>query len=312
MSLVVSAPEEWEDSRYAAEMTGRQFRALAARLHGIRLLRELEHVPKITSQTRRAAPMDEVRQWLFNGWNTENLLRLTSDLLKDQANASALHWSFPQAYYAAYSLTFAWFKVAGNTERTHAAVIKKFGSDVAAGEYPPAMSFYAVGTKQNMSLEGVSPASGETTLEFDVHDPASVDKQIAQFLRGTRRRSLDEQRGSMQFRNVLGRPKKRLSEADWEAVAPRVGATSLLSLLYRKRIQANYRDIDSLAFSGADAAATHADLLRVTTALNFVHECFIAVTVGWESYQPILKAFLEKCPLKRLARRAPYVRDFCL
>jgi hypothetical protein len=79
----------------------------------------------------------EVRQWLFNGWNTENLLRLTSDLLKDRENASALHWSFPQAYYSAYSVAFAWFKVAGYTERTHAAVIKKFGSQAVAGHYPP-------------------------------------------------------------------------------------------------------------------------------------------------------------------------------
>ena len=228
--------------------------------------------------------------------------------MKDRENASALHWSFPQAYYSAYSVTFAWFKVAGYTERTHAAVIKKFGSQVVAEDYPPCMSFYATGTKQGCSAIGLSPADDETSLELDVHDPASVDKQIAQFLRGTRRLSLDEQREKMNIKNLLGRPKKRLSAEDWEAIAERVGPTSLLSLLYRKRIQANYRDIDSLAFSGADATAIHADLLRVTTALNFVHEALIASAIGWAAYKVVLDAFLDRCDLKRLAQRAPYIQ----
>lgn len=309
MPLFVSAPDDWHEPRYAAEMTARQFRALATRLHGRRVLDELRRLPRITAPTRREAPLGEVRQWLFNGWNTENLLRLTSDLLKDRENASALHWSFPQAYYSAYSVTFAWFKVAGYTEGTHAAVIKKFGNQVMAGDYPPCMSFHAVGTKKGFSAVGLWPADDETSLELDVHDPASVDKQIAQFLRGTRRLSLDEHREKAKIKNLVGRPKKRLAAGDWEAVAERVGATSVLSLLYRKRIQANYRDIDSLAFSGADATATHADLLRVTTALNFVHEALIASAIGWAAYRELLDAFLGRCDLKRLAQRAPYIKD---
>jgi hypothetical protein len=138
------------------------------------------------------------------------------------------------------------------------------------------MSFYAIGTKKEFSAVGVSPANDETSLELDVHDPASVDKQIAQFLRGTRRLSLDEHREKVKIKNLVGLPKKRLSEGDWEGIAERVGATSLLSLLYRKRIQANYRDIDSLAFSGAEE---------------------------------LLDAFLGRCDLKRLAQRAPYIED---
>jgi hypothetical protein len=111
--LIISAPEEWDELRYAAEMTARQFKAIAVRLHPTTILSELARVPRIATPVRRTPNIAEVRQSLVSGWNTENLLRLTSELLKDESNASALQWSFPVAYYSAYAVTLAWFRVAG-------------------------------------------------------------------------------------------------------------------------------------------------------------------------------------------------------
>lgn len=258
--LIVSAPEEWDDVRYAAEMAQRQFRALRIRLHPSRTLDGIRNARRILRPRRRSGVDQEVRRWLFNGWNTENLIRLTSDLLKDDQNASALHWSFPQAYYSAFAITFAFFKAAGYTETSHASVIKKFGNQVLAGEYPDAMSFYATGTMEAMTVHGIDPTLGETSLSLNESDPASVDKHISQFLKGTRRQALDDRRAEMKFRTAAGKPKQRLSQSEWERVSDAVGPTSVLSLLYRKRIQANYRDIESIAFSGANAARIHEDL----------------------------------------------------
>lgn len=217
----------------------------------------------------------KIKKWLLNGWNTENLLKLTSEILERDENASALQWTFPQAYYSVYALAMAFFTAAGFTERSHTSVIKKFGELALAGHYPETISFAVTGTSKSLVYHNISRPEAETALSFDPGDPESVDKHICQFLAATRRISLEEKKPDFRFKTKRGQPKKRLSEADWERVAGSIGATSLLSLLYRKRIKANYRHIDTFAFSGVDSAKIHLNCLKVGTALNFIHECMM-------------------------------------
>lgn len=60
-------------------------------------------------------------------------------------------------------------------------------------------------------------------------------------------------------------------------------------------------DTDSLAFSGADAAATHADLLRVTMGPEFRPRVLHRGDDGLGALPAYTEGFLEKCPLKRLS-----------
>lgn len=310
--IIVSAEEDWDDLRYAGEMMHRQFYALSTRLHHSPILAEVPTLPRIVKPNLgQSADPKEIKKWLLNGWNTENLLKLTSEILDRDENASALQWTFPQAYYSAYALVMAFFTAAGFTERSHTAVIKKFGELVLVGHYPQTISFAVTGTGKNLQYHNIARPEAETALSFDSRDPESINKHICQFLAATRRISLEEKRPDFKFKTKRGQPKNRLTETDWERVAGSVGATSLLSLLYRKRIKANYRDIDTFAFSGVDSAKIHLNCLKVVTALNFIHECMIAAAVGWETFDSWASEFLRDCDLERVERRLPFVERIC-
>src|SRR5690606_1551068 len=100
-----------------------------------------------------------------------------------------------------------------------------------------------------------------------------------------------------------GSPAKRLNAEQWARVSGKLGYTSLMSLLYRKRIKANYRDIDTIAFAGIDALTVHSSLIHVVTATNFVHEAFVAAALGKDRYAALVAEFLSRCRLERLDRR---------
>lgn len=309
-ALIASATPE--PDQFAAEMTARQFRALRAHLHPSRISHEVAELRRVTAPTlSRSANRQEVRKWLFNGWNTEHILSVTAVIMDNDANPSALQWSFPQAYYSAYAVTFAFFKTAGFTESSHAGVIKKFGSLVAAGEYPSSLGFYADGHGATTGVHRLSPATDESPFALDVSKPASVEKHIAQFLNGTRQEHLEEKKAEMKFKTLVGTRKKRLNAAEWQKVAETLGMTSFLSLLYRKRIKANYRDIDTIAFAGIDAPALHENLIRCVAALNYVHEAFIAAAWGWDDYAELVDDFTSRCGLELLHRRAQHLKRTC-
>jgi hypothetical protein len=313
MPIIAREQEIADELKFAAQMTEHQFAALVAKLHPTRIIAEVKSARRVTQPSlARSANLDEVSKWLLNGWNTENLLRLTSDILADGANAAALQWTFPQAYYSVYAVCFAFFNIAGFTERTHVGVIKKFGELVAGGDYPRTVSFYAMGRPNAVSFHNIQmpPLTATTTpLSFDASDRSSIDKHICQFLRGTRQVTLQEKRADFKFKTKTGARKKRLDAADWNRVAEAMGPTTLLSVLYRKRIKANYREIDTFTMADIDAAEVHKNALRVVTVLNFVHECYIAAAIGWSKFEEIAAAFLQRCNLERVARRLPHIHD---
>ncbi len=141
------------------------------------------------------------------------------------------------------------------------------------------MAFTATGVR-TMALSHLTPGTLPMSISLDSRDPTSVDAQLAQFLRATRKLDLAEKKKEVRLRTITGARKRAYSASDWDQVGAALGFTSILSLLYRKRIKANYRDIDSLLHEEIDAEALYRHLLRVVGALNFVHEAYIALMLG--------------------------------
>lgn len=297
--------EEWGNIEFAAEMEARQFRAIEVKLQKRELTDEILDVGRIRKpRLGRRAALEPIRKWLKNGWNTEGFLRLTGTELDAEALSAGLQWSYPMAYYSVFAVTCAFFEAAGFTEITHAAIIKRFGELVVAGEYPPLMSFAANATKKNVVFHGIQkPIIGRSTIHFDPGDSESVDKHVCQFLKSTRERSLEEKKHEMKFRTKRGTPKKNLAEEEWARVSERLGPTSVLSLLYRKRIKAHYRDIDTFADANVDAAQIHRSLVHVVDCLNLVHEAIIAAAAGLDSYEGHVAAFTRRREAEFLERR---------
>lgn len=277
--MLISAPAK-DDVFFAARMTNAQFAALACRLSASRVLPELAQALSSRSAKRGAlADEAEIAKWLVNGWSTERLLRTNAALLDGDALRHSLHWAFPQAYYAVFAVAQAYFRAVGYTEAAHASTIKKFGMEVQARRYPPSLSFYADGSGVK-SFAGLCCTRLQQSLDFNPEDADTVDGQIAQFLGATRDLDLDSKKADYKFKTKAGLKRKVLRPADWETVSQGLGPTSLLSLLYRKRIKANYRDIDTFLHPELHPGDLYKHLLCIVGALNVTHEAMISAALG--------------------------------
>lgn len=274
---------ERTELRFKVKMTQIQFQALALRINPEQVLSEIPGCRFWgTSRVGKKADLQVVQKWIVNAWNTEALLTHTRQLMRGGSFDSALQWSFAQAYYASFASTLAFFETRGFTESTHTAVVSSFARYAAEDYYPACLSMAIRGSKKGLEYKGVTPRPGVSTVAFDPEDSKTVDQQIAQFLRSTHEFGLKGKRDHMkkQFRTRAGAIKKSLSEADWNAVADSYGWTGLLHLAYRKRIKANYGNIDTFLDPELDAERLQDALISVVRGVLLTHEALIMKAVG--------------------------------
>lgn len=295
-----------DPGRFAARMTSVQYAALAVRLDINAIAIETDAIVR-SRRIKATASCDPavVARWLLNGWSTECLLCLNQAAFPESDSLRhSLHWAFPQAYYSVFALTLGYFKAVGFTETSHKAVLRKFAHEVLDGKYPASMTFAATGAHPT-SFSGLRATSLPTTVTFDASDLNTVDGQIAQYLRATRANDLKAKRQDITFKTKKGRRRKSLRKADWEEVSSKMGPTALLHLLYRKRIKANYHDIDTFLHPEMDPGRMYQSLLAVVEAINFVHEAYIAQAVGLTFVQEAVLRLSERARERvesRLAR----------
>lgn len=288
---------------FAARMTSLQFAALAARLQIAGLARDT-HAAIRSRRMAAATSCDpaSVARWLVNGWSTEWLLCLNQHAFDEtDVLRHSLHWAFPQAYYSAFSLVLGYFKAVGFPETAHKAVLRKFAQEVIDGKYPDAISFALTGAGTHV-FKGLRATSLPTTITFDASDPAVVDGQIAQYLRATRSNDLKAKKQDFKFKTKKGGKKKALRKAEWEEVASKLGPTALLHLLYRKRIKANYHEIETFLHPDMNPHRMYANLLAVVEGMNFVHEAFITAVMGPEFIKDALHRLPEHARSRVQAR----------
>ncbi len=285
MSLITSASVNDERDR-AAITTNNEFAALAVKIELDAVLAELAQLPHFLSLSHRQfTDFGVIKNYLVNGWNTERILRITANSLTSDALPSGLQWGFPMAYYSVYSVTLAYFKIAGFTETSHAPVIRKFGSLVAQRKYPESLSFYASGQRPCV-FSGVQHDAGFSTLTKP-YNRDTADKMIACFLSGTRKQDLEEKKKDIRLLTKAGKRKRAFRSDDWSQVSERLGRTSLLSLLYRKRIKANYRDIDTFLSPQIDGSGIFCSLQQIVDSLNLIHEAMIAKIIGATDFEKL-------------------------
>lgn len=297
-----------DDAWFAARMTNVQFEALACRMDPHRIQSDLRSTIRVRRPRRgRTCDETEVARWLVNGWSTEQLLKINSEQLVGEALRHSLHWAFPQAYYSAFAVTLAYFKAVGYTETSHNSVIRKFGIQADADSYPQTVACTASGAKP-IVFQNLSPCELDTSLTFSPDSPQLVDAQVAQFLRATRDLDLREKKGDLRILTARGARKKSFNASDWSTVATALGPTSVLGLLYRKRIKANYRDIDSFLHEEIDAEAIYRNLLRIVGALNFVHEVYLACMITCDAVEGII-ARIPITMAHRAQARLAHIRE---
>ncbi len=286
IATYVPLSAEEQEMQYRAFMTQNQFEALECKLNESVIIEQLLGLDYINNiQLSSGCNINDVEKWLKNSWNTERLLRFTYESFDGKSLSFSIQWAFPQIYYSVFSLILAYFRVVGFTERSHSAVIKKIGQLFNEGKYPSIISFIATGGIRNITFNNIEMTSGYESIHFNRNDNNTINNQICQFLKTTRELELRNKKQNIKIplRNRKGY-KENFNQEDWEQVSSRLGYSNILSLLYRKRIKSNYRDIDTFLSEHLDADILFNSIIEIIGKMNIIHEIFVAKGIGLDRY----------------------------
>lgn len=286
-------PDSRDEMYYRARMTNSQIKSFAhyLRIEKIRPVIEPFIQKGFKFKRHDGYNREKCCRYLVNSWNTERVLldqcNLDSDAIK-----FAIQWAFPQAYYAVFLQILSLYHAIGTGETSHSAVVKKFGQLLVYDRYPKELKWYADGGPSEIQLFGVKKHQMPSTYYLDLENEDTVQNQIAQFLSSTRKKQLNDRRESMkrEFRTKRGKTKKHLTRKEWGDVSNSLGVTSMISLLYRKRLKANYEDIDTFLASELDGPLIMKGLCDIVFSLGFVHEALLARTLGKKEFRELTKA----------------------
>lgn len=281
---------------YKAEMTHRQFLALSHKLTTADIENEILNHDFWANKLSPVLHLNlsEVEKWLNNAWNTENVLVGNHNIIDNTGQSFALQWAFPQAYYSTFGTLLAHFKALGYTETSHTAVLKKFGQLVGEGKLPESVCFYSNGSMRQVTYHNLIKSSNVKPMEIDINNQETIDNHICQFLKATREIKLTDKAPDFKFKNKKGKPRKNLSSTHWQRVSDTVGNTTIMDLLYRKRIKANYQDIDTFTYEGFKGKEVLTNLNNIVNRLNFVNEAYISKAIGLPEFTNMCERHLEK------------------
>jgi hypothetical protein len=287
--------QENKELWFRAEMTHRQFASLAHKVVSADIVNEIINLDFFVNKLEKAKNLNlgEVEKWLKNSWNTENVLIQNKSIIENTGQSFAMQWAFPQAYYSTFGSLLAHFKALGYTQESHTAVLKNFSSLVEQNKFPESICFSCTGGKRNYGFVNILKPKDVAPMDFDIGNMKTIDNHICQFLKNTREIKLDEKAPDLKFKNGKGQKRKKLSPAMWQQVSNALGHTTIMDLLYRKRIKANYQDIDTFSSSQFKGIEVLASLNLVVGRLNLINETFIAKAIGLDNYETMLNKHLK-------------------
>lgn len=290
--------EKEEDKKlwFRAEVTHRQFASLSCRLINADIENEVINLDFFVNKLEKAKNINlaEIEKWLKNSWNTENVLIQNKSIIENTGQSFAMQWAFPQAYYSTFGSLLAHFKALGYTQESHVAVLKHFALLVEQNKFPESLCFYCTGGKKNYSYVNIIKPKDMKSMDFNSNNLQTVNNQICQFLKATREKKLDDKAPDLKFKNGKGSRRKNLSPEMWQQVSNSIGHTTLMDLLYRMRIKANYQDIDTFSSTEFKGLEVLQNLSSVVSRLNLVSETYIAKAIGLECYESMLNRHLKK------------------
>ena len=116
------------------------------------------------------------------------------------------------------------------------------------------------------------------------------------FLKATREMELKDRRIDMkkEFRTKKGKLKRHLTKENWEKVSGNLGYTTVLNLLYRKRIKANYKDIEPFLSNNINAQEVYDNIIKITSLLNFIFEIYSARALGFKNLNNVAEQLIKK------------------
>lgn len=299
---------DWKDEGdiwYRTEMTYRQIASLAHKLESSDIENEIVNLDFFINKLvkGRYLSLDEVEKWLNNSWNTENVLIQNKGIIENTGQSFAIQWAFPQAYYSTFGSLLAHFKALGYTQESHTAVLKNFSSLVEQNKFPRSISFYCTGGKRNYEYGNILKPNDVSPMDFDVNNSKTIDNHICQFLKATREIKLIEKVPHFKFKNRKGELRKQFTRDMWQKVSDSIGHTTIMDLLYRKRIKANYQDIDTFYARHFKGLEVLMNLVVIVSRINLINEVYIAKAIGIKVYKEMLNRHLVRVDNEKVEQR---------
>lgn len=262
-------------------------------------LNKIDYYNKLTIK-KTEFEIEQVRKLLWNSWSTEYAFSLSSLVDNSDYYKFAMHWTFPQAYYSIYLNMTAFHETQGVANEQHEKSIKVFGNSVKDNHYPKVISFYCRGLHEQFEFKGLEnfkifPNDHNVLSRINSLEEAQI--QIATFLKSTRKKNAETKREKLKankddkFITKKGEFRKKFSQTHWNFIYRTIPETTLLNIMYRLRIKANYHDVETFMNADIDFKTFHECLSCIVDYLNFVHEGYICKVIGNEAYEKILNGF---------------------
>ena len=106
-----------------------------------------------------------------------------------------------------------------------------------------------------------------------------------------RKRGEKEHSKRKEFQNAKGALVKSFGKKHWDIIYKTIPETTLLNILYRLRLKANYRDIETFMNADINFKEFHSCLGKIISYLNFVHEAYLHKAIGDTEYKKIVDGF---------------------
>ncbi|AKD02148.1 hypothetical protein POKO110462_11820 [Pontibacter korlensis] len=249
-----------------------------------------EQRPEVDDKDREA-----IKRLLLNSWSTEYALRSTAELGDEAYMRNALHWTFPQAYYAVFASLQAFLYTREVKTSNEALILREAGRLIVKNNYPRAVGFYASGHYDDYKIHRLPLAHYKPGLQIAGKE-LEAQAQIGQFLRTTRRQKAKAVRQQVQANPVTairssktGEVLQKFGPQHWQQLTWRVGYTTLFDLMARLRISSTHREIERFVQADIDFKLFHESLLQVVSYLNGIHESFVAQAVGLQKYNEFVQ-----------------------
>ncbi len=246
--------------------------------------------------------LENCKKLLWNAWSTEYAFILTSQSDNVEYFRFAMHWHFPQVYYSVYLAMTAFHETQGVANENHEKSIKLFGNSLKDGHYPNALQYYTAGKYNELEYFGfdsfVDFPKDYTPLS-KVQNKKDAELHLANFLKSTRiqnaenkrKRAEKEHSKNVFFQNKKGELVKKFTKKHWDRVYATIPETTILNILYRLRIKANYLDIETFINADINFKLFHQYLGNIVHYANFIHEAYIHKAIGDDAYRKIIFDF---------------------
>jgi hypothetical protein len=245
-------------------------------------------------QSLDANDIEVIKRHLTNCWSTEYALRATAELGDEAYMRNALHWTFPQAYYAIFAGLQAFLHTRGLNTNNEGWILREAGRLIVKNAYPKAIGFYASGHYDDFNVHRLPLAHYKPGLQIAGKE-LEAQAQIGQFLRTTRRQKAKVIRKQVQANPTTairstktGDVLQKFSPQHWQQLTWRIGYTTLFDLMARLRISSSHREIERFVQSDIDFKLFHESLLEIVSYLNGIHESYVAQAIGIKNYTSII------------------------